>query len=121
MKKAIALALAGPLALLLAGCDTSTVTTTVSNIEAQVQADTALVCEFVPTAATIAALIPPAAVVVPEAASIANAICNAIKAAPPVVTQSARLRSLKAGMAVNVAVVQVPGVGAVPISGQFVK
>lgn len=120
-KKLAVVTLAGT-ALSLGACNvtTSDLLNNVATIEAQVQADSALVCQFIPTAATIAAFIPGGAAVVPEAASIASAICNAIAKAPPVTTASARMRSLKAGVAVNVATVRVPGVGLVPISGQFI-
>ena len=109
----------------LGGCMTAAdLTSSVAQVEQQVQADANLVCGFIPTAATIAAFIPGANVVAPEAASIAQSICAAIAAAPPVQVQSARLRSAKlrragVGTAVNVATVNVPGVGPVPISGQF--
>lgn len=106
-----------------AGLTQANLSATVSAVEADVQADANLVCGFVPTIATIAAFIPGGAAVVPAAASIAEAICGAVAAAPPVAVQSARLRSLKQGgrlgAAVNVAMVRVPGVGNVPISGTF--
>lgn len=108
-----------------AGMTAASLAAQVSAIEAEVQADANLVCGFVPTVATIAAIIPGGAMVAPAAASIAEAICAAVASAPPVAVQSARLRSLKhggrLGAAVNVAVVQVPGVGAVPISGKFTR
>ena len=97
----------------------------VAAIEAEVQADTNLVCGFIPTLATIAAFIPGVGIVGAGAASIAEAICGAIAAAPPVTVSSARLRSLRqggqSGAAVNVATVRVPNVGLVPISGQFTR
>lgn len=106
----------------LAGCAGLTqanLSATVAAVEAEVQADTNLVCGFIPTVATIAAIIPGGAAIAPAAASIAEAICQAVAAAPPVATQSARYKSLKFGGPVNVAVVKVPGVGNVPISGTF--
>lgn len=110
----------------LGGCSsTGTLSANVASIEAEVQSDANLVCGFVPTVATIASFIPGGSVIAPAAASIAESICAAVAAAPPVVTQSARLRSLKKGgrfgAAVNVATVIVPGVGPVPISGQFTR
>jgi hypothetical protein len=110
----------------LGGCSsTGTLTANVAAIEAEVQADANLVCGFIPTVATIASFIPGGSVVAPAAASIAESICGAVAAAPPVTVSSARLRSLKKGgrlgAAVNVATVIVPGVGPVPISGQFTR
>lgn len=102
-----------------AGLTQANLSATVAAVEAEVQADTNLVCGFIPTVATIAAIIPGGAAVAPAAASIAEAICAAVASAPPVATQSARLKSIKFGGPVNVAVVNVPGVGTVPISGQF--
>jgi hypothetical protein len=108
-----------------AGLTQANLAATVATVEAEVQADANLVCGFIPTVATIAAFIPGAGVVAPAAASIAEAICGAVAAAPPVTTASARLRSLRhggqLGAAVNVATVRVPGVGNVPISGQFTR
>lgn len=104
-----------------AGLTQANLSATVAAAEAEVQADTNLVCGFIPTIATIAAFIPGGAAVAPAAASIAEAICQAISAAPPVTAQTARLKSLKFGSAVNVATVNVPGVGLVPISGTFTK
>jgi hypothetical protein len=108
-----------------AGLTQANLQATVATVEAEVQADANLVCGFVPTVATIGAIIPGGAAIAPAAASIAEAICAAVAAAPPVAVQSARLRSLRLGgqlgAAVNVAVVQVPGVGAVPISGKFTR
>lgn len=106
-----------------AGLTQANLASTISTIEADVQADANLVCGFIPTVATIAAMIPPATAIVPAAASIAEAICSAIAAAPPVTVQSARLRSAKFGASVpvNVATVRVPGVGTVPISGTFTR
>lgn len=122
VKMAMAVALVGP-AMALGACDMTAVTQKVSDIQAEVQADAQLICGFIPTVATIAAIIPGVGGVAPGAAAIATAICNAIAKAPPVNVQSARLRSLRLGTqtAVNVATVNVPGVGAVPISGTFVR
>ena len=121
------LAAAALISLTALGACTGTtgLTTTVASIEAEVQADSNLVCGFVPTLATIAAFIPGAGAVAPAAASIAESICAAVAAAPPVKVRSARLRSLRMGgrlgTAVNVGSVIVPGVGAVPISGRFTR
>lgn len=104
-----------------AGLTQATLSSTVATVEADVQADTNLVCGFIPTVATIAAIIPGGAVVAPAAASIAEAICAAVAAAPPVTTQSAKFKSMKFGVPVNVATVKVPGVGSVPISGTFTR
>lgn len=123
-KLAIAAALAGPL-ISMGACSVTTadITATLSTIEQQVQADANLVCGFIPTLATIASFIPGGAAIAPEAASIAQAICAAIAAAPPVQVQSAKLRSARLGVStpVNVATVIVPGVGAVPIAGTFTR
>lgn len=110
----------------LGGCSsTSTISSNIIAIESEVQADANLVCGFVPTIATIASFVPIASSVVPAAASIAESICAAVAAAPPVTVQAARLKSKKLGgrlgAAVNVATVIVPGVGPVPISGQFTR
>ncbi len=110
----------------LGGCSsTSTLSASVAAVEAEVQADANLVCGFVPTAATIASFIPGGSAIAPAAASIAESICGAIAQAPPVTVASARLKSMKLGgrfgAAVNVATVIVPGVGPVPISGQFTR
>lgn len=126
MKKlALAVVLIGAVSLAACGKTPVELAADVAAVEAEVQADTNLVCGFIPTIATIAAIIPGGAAVVPAAASIAEAICQAVAAAPPVAAQSARLRSLKhggqLGAAVNVAVVNVPGVGLVPISGKFTR
>jgi hypothetical protein len=126
MKK-ILLAVALSCTAALGGCITAgDLASNVSQVEQQVQADANLVCGFIPTVATIAAFIPGAGTVAPEAASIAQSICAAIAAAPPVQVQSARLRSSKlraAGnrTAVNVATAYVPGVGPVPITGEFTR
>jgi hypothetical protein len=108
-----------------AGLTQANLSANVAAVEAEVQADADLVCGFVPTIATIASFVPGAGAVAPAAASIAESICAAVAAAPPVTVQSARLRSLnKGGMrgtAVNVATVMVPGVGPVPISGKFTR
>ena len=121
MKKIItAIALTSMVALGgCAGITAANLAAQVSAAEAEVQADTNLVCGFIPTVATIAAFIPGAGAIAPAAASIAEAICGAIAQAPPVTTQSARLKSVTSGVAVNVATVKVPGVGLVPISGTF--
>lgn len=112
-------------AVALAGCSSfptpSEIATDVSGFEQQVQADTNLACGFIPTIATIAALIPAVGVVAADAATIAESVCTAIAKAPPVTTQSARLRSLRGNVAVNVATVQVPGGKVVPIAGTFTK
>ena len=92
----------------------------VSGYEATVQADANLICGFVPTAATIIAMIPGAGTVAPEAAAVAEAICAAIATAPTPAA-SARFKSLGSGIAVNVATVNVPGVGRVSISGTFTR
>jgi hypothetical protein len=109
--------------LLLASCGTTGVfnAATVSAIEAEVQADANLVCGFIPTVGTIAAFIPGVSSVVPAAASIAESICAAIAAAPQPKVLSARRRSIVNQMAVNVAVVRVPNVGPVAISGTFTR
>jgi hypothetical protein len=102
-----------------AGLTQANLAAQVSAVEAEVQADANLVCGFIPTAATIAAFIPGAGAIAPAAASIAEAICSAIAQAPPVTTQSARLKSLNSGVAVNVATVRNLHGDLVPISGTF--
>lgn len=105
-----------------AGLTQANLAVQVSAIEAEVQADANLVCGFIPTVATIAAIIPGVGSVAPAAASIAEAICQAVAAAPPVTAQSARLKSIQQGVAVNVATVHVPNVATpVPISGTFTR
>jgi len=104
-----------------AGLTPANLAADVAAIEAQVQADTNLVCGFIPTVATIAAFIPGSGAIVAGASSIAQSICAAIAAAPPVTAQKARLKSLGNNMAVNVATVRVPGAGLVPISGTFTR
>lgn len=104
-----------------AGLTQANLSATVSAVEAEVQSDTNLVCGFIPTVATIAAIIPGGAAIAPAAASIAEAICQAVAVAPPVAAQNAKYKSMKFGVPVNVAVVKVPGVGNVPISGTFTR
>lgn len=108
----------------LAGCDTTTLVTQVASVEQQVQSDTQLACGFIPTVATIAALIPGVGIAVADAATIASAICTAIKNAP-VPSASARMRSLRMGGAAGPAVafgpVTLPNGQQITISGQFVR
>ena len=105
-----------------AGLTPANLSATVAAYEAEVQADTNLVCGFIPTVATIVALIPGTGAVAPAAASVAEAVCAAIAKAP-VPAASARLKSLAAGptVSVNVAKVYVPGFGPVAISGTFTR
>ena len=104
-----------------AGLTPAELSSDVAGFETQVQADTNLACGFIPTIATIASLIPGVGIVAADAATIAESICTAIAQAPPVTTASARLKSLNAGVPVNVAVVKMPGGKVVPIAGQFTK
>ena len=95
----------------------------VSGYEAQVQADANLVCGFIPTVATIVALIPGVGAVAPEASAVANAICTAIASAPK---PSAALASLKSGTPVSVGALHVVGLdghdyGKVVINGTFTR
>lgn len=112
--------------LLLASCGTFGAAQ-VAAIEAEVQADANLVCGFIPTVGTIASFIPGVGVVAASAASIAESICAAVAAAPKPQMLAARKRSMINQMAVNVAVVRVPGVGPngqpadVAISGTFTR
>lgn len=93
----------------------------VSSIEAQVQADSNLVCGFVPTAATIVAFIPGAGSIAADAASIASGICSAIAKAPVVKpTASAHMRSVALGVNVHVTDVATPN-GVVSIDGKFTR
>src|ERR1700735_1107918 len=83
----------------LGGCAALTpanLSATVAAYEAEVQADTNLVCGFIPTVGTILALIPAVGAIEPAAAAIADALCNAIAQAPAPVA-SARLKSLAGG------------------------
>jgi hypothetical protein len=109
----------------MGGCSTfptpSEIATDVSGFESQVQADTQLACGFIPTIATIAALIPGVGVIAADAATIAGSICTAIAQAPPVTTSSARLKSLRANVPVSVAVVKLPNGKVVPIAGTFTR
>jgi hypothetical protein len=122
-KIAISAALIG--AVSLGGCAGLTPANLASDISAyeqEVQADTNLVCGFIPTVSTIVQLIPGAGTIAPAAASIAEAICSAITSAPVPTVQSAKLKSLASpGLKVNVAKVIVPGVGSVSISGTFTR
>lgn len=123
MKKII-LAAATALAATLGGCGTTSTTLTadISSIEAQVQADSNVLCGFIPTAATIAAFIPGFGVIAASAATIAEGVCSAIAAAPVVQPQSARMRASLAlsGADTQVTVARTPG-GAVPIIGHFTR
>jgi len=110
MRKLISM---GALALSLAGCATTggAPATDVSSFIAQVQATTAAVCAFEPTAATVADIIgtisgPAGAGIAATASGIAAAICNAV--APP--PASGRLRA--AGP---------PTVAGVVIHGKFLR
>jgi hypothetical protein len=114
----------------LGGCSsTGSLSSTVSAFELAVQNDANVVCGFIPTVATIASLVPAAGAIVADAASIAQAACDAIKAAPPVAVASARLKSIKhggqLGAAVNVATVMMPQANGtsvpVAISGKFTR
>ncbi len=105
-----------------AGVTPSSLSASVAAFEAEVQADSNLVCGFIPTVATIASLIPISSGVAPAAASVAEAVCAAIAAVPPLPVQAARNKSLAApGLRVNVANVFVPGIGPVSISGVFTR
>jgi hypothetical protein len=105
-----------------AGVTPASISAEVATYEAEVQADANLVCGFVPTVQTIVALIPGVGGVAPAAASVAEAVCAAIAAAPAPAVQSARLKSLASpGLRVNVATVIVPGVGPVAVSGTYTR
>jgi hypothetical protein len=123
-KKALVLAAMAAAALSLGACQT---TGTVASIEAQVQSDSNLACSFIPTATTIASVIASlagAGAIVADAGTIAQSICSAIAAAPAP-AQSAKLRSLRGGVAlgvnVNVGNLRLPGGKAVPIQGAFTQ
>lgn len=115
MKKIIALAFAGVFGATLAACDNTSVQTDIATLQADVVADTQLVCKFVPDAETVAAIlaayVPGATPVVSVAATYANQICLAVTAAP--------VASLKKGATAPVTVV-ING-KTVPVTGLFVK
>ena len=102
-----------------AGLTPANLSAAVAAYEAEVQADTNLVCGFIPTVATIVALIPGTGAIAPAAASVAEAVCAAVAKAP--VPASAKLRSVSNMVAVNVGKVYVPGFGPVAISGTFTR
>lgn len=111
----------------LGACSTLTpanLSATVAAYEAEVQADTNLVCGFIPTVGTILSLIPAIGTVEPAAAAIADALCTAISKAP-VPVASARLKSLAAGVPATVGNLTVSGIGVksvtVPIVGTFTR
>jgi hypothetical protein len=105
-----------------AGLTPANLASDIATYEQEVQADTNLVCGFIPTVSTIVQLIPGAGTIAPAAASVAEAICAAVAKAPVPTTQSARLKSLASpGVVMNVAKVVVPGVGPVSISGTFTR
>lgn len=112
---------------MLAGCSgfpsSTQLTSDISAIEKQVQADANLVCGFIPTVATIASFIPGVGVIATDAASIAESICAAVAKAPPVAVASARRRTvgIPGAAPVNVATVIVPGIGPVPIAGKYTR
>jgi hypothetical protein len=96
--------------------------TDVATIESQVQADSNVLCGFIPTAATIAAFIPGFGTVAASAATIAEGVCTSIEKAPVVQPASARMRANLAasGADVQVATVKTPN-GAIPIVGHFTR
>jgi hypothetical protein len=84
--RSIALALAlGTTSIVTTGCGTTPVQvqTDITQIIAQVQSITAQACKFIPTVGTVAAIITANNPGVTTAVAIAEAICNAITAAPP--------------------------------------
>jgi hypothetical protein len=117
------------MALALANCGQTPqqIATTISGIESQVQADTNLACGFIPTVATIAGLIPAVGSFVADAATIAESVCAAVAAAPPVVVASVRRNTVGNPNATpaKVATVVVPqpggGTTSVPIAGTFTR
>jgi hypothetical protein len=121
MLNALRAGLIASAALYLAACGTTAQTTaSIASVEAQVQADTNLACGFIPTIATIAALIPGVGSGVAAGTSIANVICSAISSAPVPKTASAKLRSVSTGVPVTVTTIKVNG-QLVPISGTFTR
>jgi hypothetical protein len=123
MKKLLLLASLAA-AVSLAGCGTTSTTLTndIASIEAQVQADTNVLCGFVPTAATIAAFIPGFGTIAASAATIAEGVCSAIAAAPVVQPQSARMRASLAasGADTQVTTARTPS-GPVAVVGHFTR
>lgn len=108
--------------IILGGCASTTLQNDVANVEAAVQADANVLCGFIPTAATIAALIPGFGTVAASAATIAEAVCTAVAKAPVVQPASARMRSQLAATAADVQVttIKTPN-GVVPIVGHFTR
>jgi hypothetical protein len=108
------------LAAYLAACGTTAQTTaSIASIETQVQSDANLACGFIPTIATIAALIPGIGTGVSAATSITNAICSAISSAPKLA--GSKLAAASAGTPVTVTTITLPSGAKVPISGTFTR
>jgi len=121
MRNLIRAGLIAGAALSLAACGTTAQTTsTISSIETQVQADTNLACGFIPTIATIAALIPGIGSGVSAVGTIASTICSAISSMPAPKTASAKLKGAAAGVPVTVTTITVSG-KKVPITGTFTR
>lgn len=121
-KKLVMISAALPM-IALGGCSTSgTLQTTISTVEAEVQSDANVLCGFIPTVATIAALIPGFGSAAASSATIAQAVCSAVASAPVVTPKSAGLR---AGLAASGADVQVTTMstpnGPVAVVGHFTR
>lgn len=101
----------------LAACSTAQ-TASIASIETQVQSDANLACGFIPTIATIAALIPGIGTGVSAAGQIADAICSAISSAPKLA--GSKLAAASAGTPVTVTTIVV-GNKRVPIAGTFTR
>ena len=129
--------------LSLAGCATTTtdpgtgaVTTvqpTMAQIIEAVQAACTTACKFVPTAATIAAIITASNPGVTTAAAVSKAICTALETTPPLTLGKKAARKY-GGATVNGVVIEgwlvsnkfrgaarVPMVNGVPIAGHYVN
>lgn len=114
MKKIlIAVALAASLGL--SACATTGGTATGGITVAQVQGAVVAACSFLPTAASVVAMIT-ASPLVATADGIATIICSAITAIPP--ASSAQLKAVPGPYAVNVIA---PNGATVTVSGSFVS
>lgn len=115
MRKIIALATVGVMALSLGACATDPTTgmptinqQELANVEAQVQQTAANVCSFVPTVASVAGIIASfvaAGAVVNLVDQAAQQICNAISQAPTTTTKSGK-KMLAATASVNGVAIQ---------------
>lgn len=120
MTKKVLLAAVAACGLALAGCagSSTTLQNDVAAVEANAQADANVLCGFVPTIATIAALIPGFGTAATSAATIAGSVCQAVAAAP--VVKSASFAKAKLGVETNIGTIASPA-GAVAVVGHFTR